>query len=219
MKKIQTLLQILKEKKLQELYTEATEIGVEVLKIVEDVDIGYLNTGIKTLLLPNKIKEYFFIKKITRFIKELGSIPDDKRIEFIIKMEDEELDSKVGETTLIILDKLEREEKATLLGRLFKAYLEQKIDKEDFLRMSIMIERAFLEDLIEFGKNQPSIFGLKSQTRINLYVVGLLNQVIDDRKDFNNYIERKANVTSNHPPVFKYKVNEYGEMIKKYCFE
>src|ERR1700748_14964 len=139
-----TLSQIFKDEKLREIGQETFEIGIDLLKEVKDFEIPSISPIMKILWLPTKVKEYFFTKKMNRFIFEINKVDKDKLIDFAIKMEDEKIDSKVGETTLIILDKLEREEKATLIGKLFKSYIEEKITKDDFLRVSIMIERCYL---------------------------------------------------------------------------
>lgn len=214
-----TLLQILKDKDFKSLSIEIIDNGIDFVKDAGDFDIPFVSTGLKIISLPTKISGYFFAKKIRRFIEEVKMIDDDKRVSFVIKMEDDELYSKVGETTLVILDKLERKEKATLLGKLFKVYIEQKIDKDAYLRMSIMIERAFLEDLEMFGTNELGILGIDNQAKINLHIVGLLNQELEDRIKYNEYLERITDSKHYLPPKFTYELNSYGKMIREFCYE
>lgn len=61
----------------------------------------------------------------------------------------------------IFIDRLEDKFKAKVLGKLFKALLNIKIKKEEFLLLTSIIERTYVQDLHMFLAKQPiSSFGV-----------------------------------------------------------
>ncbi|WP_271254369.1 hypothetical protein [Pseudanabaena sp. Chao 1811] len=60
---------------------------------------------------------------------------------------------EVGNTLLMVLDKVTEFNKPRLLGNLFVAYLDNIISKEDMLRLIYAVEVAFADDLRKLIQN------------------------------------------------------------------
>lgn len=106
--------------------------------------IGLVNTGIN-------VKDKLFIKKLLTFLTELENIPAEKRKNLIETIENSNrYRIKVGEKILYIIDKCFDEEKAEILGKLFNAFLLEKLSYDEFLRAATCIENVFIPDLLVF---------------------------------------------------------------------
>lgn len=144
-----SLADTLKDSDLQGVSVDLAETFTDALLqdgILKDIPIIGTLVGLgKTGL---KIKDRLFLKKIIYFITELKDIPAEKRESIITKIdESKQYRIKIGEKLLYLIDKSDDHEKSQLVGRLFKAFLEEKIDYDSFLRCSLIVEKAMVEDL------------------------------------------------------------------------
>lgn len=134
------------------------EIGVDcffpegILREIPIVDTIY------TLLkLPGSLWNAYTVKKLVYFCYHMKSIPEGKRKKYIEKAI--ERDHEFGEKLLITIDKIDDKDKIEMLVRLFRAYGDnERIDYDTFRRLSLILERVYIEDLkylkesIESGK-------------------------------------------------------------------
>jgi hypothetical protein len=129
------------------------------------------------------IKDYLFVKKLYRFLRDLEDIPIQDREQFVNKLERKKQGQRIGENLLLFLDRYDHLDKACLLSKLFKAYLKEEIDFGEFLRFSTSVDRAFIGDL----RNLLSYFSAqKTETETlweNLYSSGLSKMVINADTD------------------------------------
>ena len=149
------LVQVIKDKEFQGITKDLVETAIDA-KLAEGLlkDIPLLSTIIGTFNTVTNIKDRLFVQKLLTFLYELKSISEDKIVEQIIKLEDDnKYKTKVGEKLLYIIDKCEDPDKASLTGTLFKAYLEKKINYDEFLAAANAIERTPLPDLLYFINN------------------------------------------------------------------
>lgn len=88
------------------------------------------------------VPTYLFMKKIYRFLFELKDVPVEKRRQQIAKMEvlTEEREN-VGESVLLLLDKLNDMKKPAMMGKAFKAYLEERITFDDLQSLNYAIDQ------------------------------------------------------------------------------
>lgn len=95
------------------------------------------------------IREQFFAKKILKFLFEIKDISEKERLQFIKELEDEEKETgqKAGETLLNLLERLDNLEKPKIVANLLKSKIDNKIDIIQFLRLSAIVEKAFIPDL------------------------------------------------------------------------
>lgn len=123
------------------------------------------------------VKDYLFLKKLASFLYKLQDIDESDRIEEISKIElNPDYRTGVGEKIVYIIDRCEDDEKAGVVGELFKAYLKSEIDYDDFLRMVSSVEKLLLEDLKYFVN---SSFEYDVSEAGDLIGAGLLNIKFD----------------------------------------
>ena len=77
-------------------------------------------------------------------------IPEEEKKKFLKKLDaNPKFRRKVGETLVLLLDRLDDMEKPELVGKLFKAYMLGRIEFPAFQRLAAAVERAYLPDLFE----------------------------------------------------------------------
>ncbi|AZN39925.1 hypothetical protein [Paenibacillus albus] len=133
-------------------------------------DLPIIGNLFSIITTSQNIKDWFFAKKIYRFLAELDKVELKHRNKFIDELDNagKRQRQKVGEELIIILDRLDHLEKADYLGRLFKAYIQHEINYQDFSLMSSMIERIYKNDLISLVNNE-----IKKEQEQRLYSLGL----------------------------------------------
>jgi len=111
-------------------------------------DIPVFGTLAKLYKAGIGVKNFLFARKLQRFLSAISSVPPNERQAFTQRLEDDKpLRKQVGETLLLILDRLDDMRKPDLVARAFVAYLKKEIDFASFQRMSSVIDRCFLPDL------------------------------------------------------------------------
>ncbi|WP_418360865.1 hypothetical protein [Sphingobacterium detergens] len=159
-----------------------TKINDEIIK-----NIPILSTIYNLSKAVISISDKLFLKKVMSFLYELNSIDKNKIENFKLKMEsDDKFQKKVGEKLIFIIDKCEDDEKSVIVGKIFKAYLNEKITYEDFLMLSKSIELLGIWDINEFKTNKYWDFSWSG----NLIAAGLLSQELirgDERYDSYEY--------------------------------
>lgn len=106
------------------------------IPIVKSV-VGVIKAGIS-------INQFWFAKKLLTFIKEFntGEIDPKKKLKFQEKINtDDKYRKKVSEQVMVFLDKFLEINKAKISANLFKAYVEEKITYEQFVSISICLEK------------------------------------------------------------------------------
>lgn len=106
--------------------------------------VGNIISGGKAVLAYRDRK---LIKKISVFLNQLETVSQDEISVFLSKLEDEEYREAIGEKLLTLLDRADDDEKAKVLGELFKRYIRGEINKENFELLSHAIDRVFFFDL------------------------------------------------------------------------
>lgn len=146
------LVEVIKDKEIQKISTDIVESIID-SKLPESVfkEIPFLSTIFGTYNAVTSIQDKLFIKKLLTFLYELKSVSQDQRINQIIKIEDDsKYKTKVGEKLLFIISKCDDLDKSSMIGSLFKYYLDDKITYDDFLACVSCIERTPLPELISF---------------------------------------------------------------------
>ncbi len=114
--------------------------------VLKDLPVVATLTGIwKT---GRSIRDLLFLKKLVRFLNELKDISLGDRTEMIKRLEEDEcFTQRVGESVILLLERLDHLDKPTLVGRAFRAYCVGSIDAEQLQRMNQVLDRAFMPDL------------------------------------------------------------------------
>lgn len=203
--------------KIVEISSDITEAGID--QFLGDgllKDIPILGIAIKGYELAKKVSEMFFFKKILKFLFELKNVPTSERVNFAKNIElDEKKRRKAGETILVILNRLDDADKASIIGKLFKACIGSDLSYSEFLRLSYIVDKVFLDDLSAL-KNNLKLYNVGTEVKENLSLAGLLKQKIKDNRDREDHIRKQFNSTTRLPPTFDYEVNRFGEVLIKY---
>jgi len=139
-------------------------------------DIPILGTAVNLVSFGNSVNQMLFTKKIYKFLFHLRHIPEDKRIKTIKNINDsDKYQRKVGEAVFEILEKLESEGKPEIIGKIFAAVLEGKIDYLDFLRLSHIVKNQFYFDLLDLKQHMDGDKVLGLNLTDALFTSGLVD--------------------------------------------
>ena len=99
------------------------------------------------------IRERFFLKKLAYFLKSLSAVSTADRTAFIQRIDsDPGFKEQIGDKLVVVLDRFDEVDKATLLAKCFAGYLSSEIDYVTFRRLAAAIDSGFLDDLSNFLK-------------------------------------------------------------------
>jgi len=120
-------------------------------------EIPVISTAVKLLRAADTIKEKLFAAKIYQFLQELDRISPFDIEKIRKKIADSSQESeKVGNTLLMVLDKVSDLNKPKLLGQLFIAYLDNVISADELRRLVHAVDVAFIDDLLKLIGSSPS---------------------------------------------------------------
>jgi hypothetical protein len=170
-----SLVEVIADKGFFDILSDVGEIIIDD-SLTEGVykDIPIIGSIIKLYKSGVGIKGYVFVKKLNKFLTSLKDIPTKQREDFINKMNNDlKFKEKIGESLILILDRLDSLDKPDYIAKAFKAYMKERINFESFQRISSAIDRCFLPDLLLLKDPEgPSNFS--SDTILNLSSAGLL---------------------------------------------
>lgn len=111
------------------------------------------------------IRNRLFIKKLITFLAELKDIEPKKRAKMISDI-DTKIGQrvKVGEKLIYILDKCDDHFDSKYVAQFFRAFLEEKITYNEFLRGASIIQKIFREDLEYFLESRIATFEKETLT-------------------------------------------------------
>ena len=116
------------------------EITNEALK-----EIPIIKSLVAIRNVHNSFSDRIFIKKALTVLLELGNLDSEKRQKFLDDLDDKFTSG--SEKILLAIEKLDTYEKCKIFGRLSLLRAENKIDVDDFLRLTKVIQDAYIEDL------------------------------------------------------------------------
>ncbi len=113
-------------------------------------DIPIIGSVAKIGSITGCIRERLFAKKVVMFLTAVSNVEEKERLEWERKLEnDPHFRVKVGEHLLLILDKTDHFDKATILGKLFAAVIEKRTNYYMFQRFATAINQISFYDLRE----------------------------------------------------------------------
>lgn len=142
------------------------------------------------------IRDYFFIKKLNTFLFSVNTedVSDKEIDDFFKKIDDKR--EKVEEYLLGLLISVESEDKALIIGFIYKAAVKGIIDYVQMLRLCSVINRSFIYDL----KAMPEYE--EESENDSIEAMGLINLGLID-----NYM---GGIWKNRPT---YQLNETGLVL------
>jgi len=191
--------------------TELTEVSIDSLLqdgILKDIPI--IGTLIGLTRIGVSVRDKLFLKKVLLFLYQLKDIPGEKRQSFIEKINSEnKFKTKVGESIMLLVDKINDYSKADYLGKLFGATIEGKIDYATFLKLANVIDKCYIPDL----DNLIPIYQENSKVvddtdKDILYNLGLLKNLGVDGQVYMYRSDEKIPNKKN-----QLEINKYGRLI------
>ena len=166
---------------------------------------------VRTLVALKGVRERFQLKKLYRFFSTLGQVPQDEREAFIARMNaDPKRARKVGETFAVWLDRLDDEEKAELLARVFEVYARGRIDFPCSTRLAAVIDRAHLPYLrqLKDGVGRPPF--RNNDVTSHLLALGLL-RITANQEDVEH--QRRLDRPARDIELVKMEPNEDARIL------
>jgi hypothetical protein len=166
-----SLMQTIAESDLTKIGTDIAEISIDsILKngILKDFPIvgsliGIWKTGVA-------VNDYRFLNKMMLFLQESSALSDEKRKKIIEDLDDSEYQAEAGEKLIAIIDKLETGSKAKLLGKTLALFGNNIITRDEFWRISFIIERLPMSDIIALKNWQNIELNIVEDIRRHLYL-------------------------------------------------
>lgn len=211
----EALVEEIKGDSIKELVVDGAEFTLD--QILEDEvlkDIPFFGTLYKLYKTAGSINEAIFTKKVYKFLVELKDIPQEKRESFIKDLqEDPKYRSKVGERLLMIINQLDDMDKPGLIGKIFKHAVGGDITYDDFLRLSTIVQRSYLPDLLKLEESA----NMRSYDRNivdGFITLGIVSIELDK-----NIARKRASMSTlggnpdNVVPDVKYELNLIGKKL------
>ena len=95
-------------------------------------DIPIIGTAISIYKAGNEISAHIFAKKIACFLSEVEKTSTQERLDFFASLPEAEGEDSVGETLILILEKLDSYTLAKMLGKAFRLLAEGKLSKQTY---------------------------------------------------------------------------------------
>jgi len=145
-----SLVSSIAKRDLTDLTVDLAEVGLDAFLdegIVRDVPV--LATLVGLYRTVGIVRDRILSKKIIRFLVEFGSVPVADREQFVARCAEPNERRRLGETLILLLDRLDDMQKPEALGKLFAAYVRGRYDAEMFLNLSLALDRTPLSSLKE----------------------------------------------------------------------
>ncbi|WP_298549222.1 hypothetical protein [uncultured Aquimarina sp.] len=98
----------------------------------------------------NSINKFLSAKKIYKFLFELHRIPQEQRIKKIDEINSSgKYQNKVGEMIFELLERIESDGKPEIIGKMFAAVIEERIDYSIYLKCAHLVKNSFYYDLVK----------------------------------------------------------------------
>jgi len=191
------------------------EITNDVLK-----EIPILKSLVAVRNIYTSYTDRIFIKKAMNVLLELGETNLKERIELTSDLEDE--DESAAEKILMAIDRLENIKKCKVYGRLCRLKAQGKIDLEAFLRLTKLIQDAYLDDLIlvtNFKRGEKKV--IHEGDYFSILSLGLIYQEPSEQVPI-----QRVQQYDEYDPEFKggeiefnYLLSDLGEILLYYYYE
>ena len=149
--------------------------------------IPILSAIIVSFKIGKSVRETSHMRKTARFLLEVAAGKDSGQLQKYIERISEEKDfaEKEIEFIILILDRYFEEEKASLLGKLYSAFLGKKIEWKQFKSFAASLDTIFLEDVDLLKQHTLTTYengGIDMDSIARLQSVGFIIEKPQDSK-------------------------------------
>lgn len=153
---------------------KSVDCDLDVLSQIIDgfQDIPMLGPILKLGKLGLNYIDYLFIKKLGTFLEQSENISDEEKQKFLDKLSPNE-NKRISSYLLHLLYTSEEEEKAKIMGMIYKARILNQIDNDMMLRLCSIVYKSFLPDLkkLPLYKEQNKEETIEANNFINLGLI------------------------------------------------
>ena len=119
-------------------------------------EIPFIKGIVACFTVPLAIRDQLFLRKVAGFLAAVPDLTATERETFVAEhLADSKKATKLGETLVLVLDRLDDMEKPPMIARVFAAFVRGKISFDVFRRLAAAIDLGAVDDLKEFVKIQP----------------------------------------------------------------
>lgn len=136
------LIQSIGSSSIKELSTELVEAILDQSiddGIVKDIPIFGSLSKLKTAF--GAVRDHIFTKKVAHFLLALSKVPEEQRSKFLISVAKRGEERKVGETLLVLIDRLDNYDRAELLAKVFAFFINERLSMDEFRRLARVVEQ------------------------------------------------------------------------------
>lgn len=181
---------VIKDSDLPSLSKDFTEVAID--GVLDDgvlKDIPLVGGIVGLVKFGSSIYKYLTAKKIYKFLFELHKIPQQKRIDKIDQINNsKKYQSSVGEMTFELLERIESDGKPEIIGKLFRAVIEEEIDYSTYLKATHIVKTVFYYDLVKLKQVYDGTY-IREQIDETLRINGLVQSNVDFVKAMNAELE------------------------------
>ena len=153
---------------------KGTELDFDVLSQIVDSsqEIPILGPILKLGKLGLNYIDFLFIKKLGTFLEQSENINEKAKQNFLDKLSSNDY-KRISSYLLHLLYTSEEEEKAKIMGMIYKARLLDEIDNDMMLRLCSIVYKSSLPDLkkLPFYKEQNKEDSIEANNFINLGLI------------------------------------------------
>lgn len=197
-----------------EMIGEITELTIDQF-IDNDIlkEIPFFSVFYKSFKTIQGIREALFAMKTYKFLKEVEQIKKTDKDLFIRKISENKKERiKVGQTLIMILDKIDELDKTQIIANIFVGYLKSELSKSELTQFCSIIEKAFIDDIISFAE-MTGYNDLPKDVQLNLSALGLMRPIIQEANSING-VSSFMEIDSKY--TIHYVSSTMGMKIKKY---
>ena len=153
-------------------------------------DIPIIGTAISLFKAGNEISAHIFAKKIATFLSEVEKLSTDERAKFLNGQPSAKDEENLGETLLLILDKIDSFNLARMLGKAFRLLVSGDISKGEYdlyIQIIKQLNPYLIEQIKKFYGNEPffsidlpAAVALSNHGIVKIAVLGTLNETTQE---------------------------------------
>jgi hypothetical protein len=154
------------------------------------------------------LRERYLLKKLGRFLHSAAVLSTEERNQFRLGFESDGEQEDFGARLLILVERADDLEKPRILGRLLVAHARGAFSRHALLRMSLMVDRSFMDDLELLSTfREGRIPSIEAQALISAGWVHL------------TVIDGGFATVDGFEGGNEYAISEYGLLLAKYGLE
>lgn len=134
--------------------TDLSQFGlVELLGQTALKELPVIKGVLACFTVPLAVRDQLFLRKVARFLTAVPEFTQRDKENFIAEhLADTGKATRLGETLVLVTDRLDDMEKPQLVARVFAAFVRGKITFDVFRRLASAIDLGSIDDLKEFAK-------------------------------------------------------------------